>query len=182
MSRYFDKLGVKDQSHFTVTIPVNMKPMPNSLKDVQLNNILSTATVNIPLSTDLDYAMKETRKYLDAGYSFLNLRTGMYMMNIFGLCPVAITRMVMYSKVLTINVLISNTPGPSKHAYLYGRKIKEFAGLGPNNGQSGLTILITSYCGLVRIQILADTNLKMDPKLLMEYIEDQIDENIVKFC
>ena len=181
MSSYLDKLGVEDQTHFTATIPVNMKPLPNSLEEVQFDNRLSAATINIPLSTDLEYVMKETRKSLEVGYFLPNLRTGMYLTNFFGLCPVALTRMVMHIKLLMINVVISNTPGPSDSSYFCDRRIKELSGIGPNNGQAGLTILISSYLGLVRVQILADKNLKMDPKVLMEHIEDQLDKSMLKF-
>ena len=182
MSSYFDNLGVEDQTHFTATIPINMKPLPNSLEEVQFNNRLAATNINIPLSTDLGYVMKEIRKFLDVGLSLPILRSGMYIVYFFGLCPVALTRMVMHKKMFAVNVVISNTPGPSKQAYFCDRRMKDCAGVGPNAGQAGLSILISSFLGLVRLQMLADKNQKMDPKVLMEHIEDQLDQCILKFC
>ena len=182
LSTYFNKLGVKDQSYFSVTIPANMKPLPNSLEEVKFCNTSTIWMANVPLSTDLDYVMKETRKYLDIGFSLPLLRTGMYVINFFGSCPAAIARMLMYGNTSRLNTVISNTPGPPKPMYFCDQKVKDIGGTGPNVGHSGLTILISSYCGLVKLQILADKNLKMDPKVLMKHIEDQLDSYIVKYC
>ena len=182
LSTYFDKLGVKDQSYFTVVIPVNMKPSPRSIEDVKFSNMLTASAVNIPLSKNLNYVMKETKKSLNVAFTMPILRFGMYMMDFFGICPVAMIRMLKDKTILTLNVTISNTPGPSKPAYFYDCKIKDFAGIGQNNGTSGLTFLISSYCGEVKFQALADKNLKMDPKVLMKHIEEQLDNSILNFC
>ena len=37
-SKYFTELGIHKQTHFTCSVPVNMKPPPKTIDDVQFDN------------------------------------------------------------------------------------------------------------------------------------------------
>lgn len=55
-------------------------------------------------------------------------------------------------------------------------------GVGPNVGGSGLTMLISSYCSQIKLQMLADAHLGMNPRKLMDYIENEIELCITKYA
>lgn len=38
ISQYFTSIGIKDQSYFTTSIPVSMKPQPRTIEDVRFGN------------------------------------------------------------------------------------------------------------------------------------------------
>jgi len=73
--------------------------------------------MNIPLSSDIDYIMKENRKTLDSGMSLVVLRFGTWVVTFIGSLPEALGRLVMLDNSSKINMIISNTPGPKDPVY-----------------------------------------------------------------
>ena len=116
-SKYFTELGIKNQTHFTVSVPVNMKPMPTKISEVRFNNEYAPCLTNVPISTDLDFTMSEIRKYFDIGYSIKVARFGMWILTAVGSLPTALSRHCIMDGCHNLDMIISNTPGPKQTIY-----------------------------------------------------------------
>lgn len=178
-SKLFTEMGITKQTHFSVSVPVNMKPLPRNIQEVQFNNSCSLCLAKIPISTDLGYTMKKAREYFDSGFNLVTLRFGMYVINFMGSLPDAFWRLAITDNSKNMNTIISNTPGPQEPIYFCDQVIKEIGGVGPNVGGSGITLLISSYWGKIKLQLLADSNLSMDPHRLLAHLEKQLDDAIM---
>ena len=178
-SKYFTKLGILKQTYFTASVPVNMKPLPSSIEEVQFNNNVSFCLANVPISTDMESTMKSLRSYFDTGFSLANLRFGQWAATGTGSLPVSILRLFVMDNTENMDTCISNTPGPQKPIYFCDQKVLDLGGIGPNIGKTGITILISSYCSKIKLQILADKNLEMDPSVFLNHLEAQLDEAIL---
>ena len=95
--------------------------------------------------------------------------------------PAAITKLLMSDSAKSINTIISNTPGPLAPIYFWDQVVYDLCAIGPNVGNSGVTFHISSYCGKVKIQFLADKELQMEPYRLLYYIEHQLNDSIQKY-
>jgi len=184
ISKYFTELGISEdkQTHFSLSLPVNMKPQPKSIDDVQFKNSCSLVLANIPLSSDIGYVMKKNREIFDVGFSLHVLRFGVWVISFMGFLPEAFSRACIRDNSKGLNIIISNTPGPQTPLFFCDKEVIDIGGIGPNVGTSGLTILISSYCGRVKLQMLADDNLRMDPHKLLAHLEEQIDESIKTYA
>ena len=184
LSKYFIELGIPEdkQTHFSLSIPINMKPQPKTIDEVQFCNSWSLCLANIPLSTNLEYTMKKNRETFDPGFTLTALRFGVWVVSFMGILPEVFSRLTIRDNSKRLNTIISNTPGPQSPIYFCDQMVYDMCGVGPNVGWSGLTMLISSYAGKVKLQLLADSNLNMDPKELLKHLESQLDQSIQKIC
>jgi len=184
LSKYFTELGISEdkQTHFSLSLPVNMKPQPKSIDDVQFKNSCSLVLANVPLSSDINYVMTKNRETFDIGFPLHVLRFGVWVVSCVGFLPEAFARACIRDNSKGLNIIISNTPGPQTPLFFCNQEITDMGGTGPNVGSTGLTLLISSYCGRVKLQMLADDNLNMDPQRLLAHLERQIEESIQNYA
>lgn len=147
LSKYIEELGIPKEkhTHFSLSIPVNMKPPASSLEDVQFYNTCSIALANVPLSHDISLITKEVKKKLDVSFTLQSLRLGVWMVSFSGSLPEVLYRLMSFENLSGLDMIISNTPGPTKPMFFADSEVYEIGGIGPNVGKTGLTILIASY-------------------------------------
>ena len=93
ISQYFTSLGIKDQTYFTTSIPINMKPQPRTIEDVRFGNDWSACLANVPLSTDIEKVMKVNRKNFDKGQTMGAITFGALVLSSVGLLPDGVARL-----------------------------------------------------------------------------------------
>lgn len=123
--------------------------------------------------------MKEIRKYFDEGYTLPFLRFGMWVVTAIANMPTALSRLCLMDGCHNLDMIISNTPGPKDSIYFCNQKVFDIGGVGSNIGVTGITMLISSYCGKIKIQILTDKDLNMDPQVFLTHLEKQLDQSIL---
>jgi diacylglycerol O-acyltransferase len=182
LSKYLEELGIPKErhTHFSLSVPVNMKPMAYRIEEVQFYNTCSLVLTNVPISQDIAYITKEVKKTWDYRHTLQNLRLGIWIVSFMGAMSEVLYRITSFKNQSALDMIISNTPGPPEPIFFCDEQVLGLGGVGPNVGDTGLTILISSYCGKVKMQILADKNLQMDPKRLMEHFEMQLDRSIAE--
>ena len=107
-SRHFVELGLPQdkQTHFSCSIPVNMKSQPRCLEEVEFCNSCSLWVAKIPLSTDIEYVMKKNREIFDPGFSFTALRFGVWVVSFIGILPELFARLITRDNSKRLNIII----------------------------------------------------------------------------
>jgi len=126
--------------------------------------------------------MNKARETLDKNFSLLALRFLSIVLSIVGRFPEAYSRACIRDNTTSMNMVISNTPGPQSPIFFCDKEVYDMGGVGPNVGTTGITMLISSYCGQVKLQLLADKSLNMDATVFMKHLEQQLDESIQKYA
>lgn len=136
LSKHIAELGIPEdkQTHFSLSIPINMKPQPKTIDDVQFNNGCSLCLANVPLSTNLEFTMKKNRETFDHGFSLTALRFGVWVVTFMGILPEVFSRLTIRDNSKRLNLIISNTPGPQSPIYFCDKQVVDMSGVGPNVG------------------------------------------------
>ena len=115
MSKYFEELHIpqEKQTHFSVTVSINMKPPADSLEKITFKNTNSLALVNVPLTQNLGKCLSKIRDQLKNSMSFHNLSFRIWVVSFLGSCPDYIYRILGYDNNKGLDIILSNTPGPT---------------------------------------------------------------------
>jgi len=71
-------------------------------------------------------------------------------------------------------LVLTNVPGPRKHLYMAGSRIRNMMFWVPQSAHMGLGISIFSYAGEVRIGVAADAALVPNPDSLVEHVHGEV--------
>ncbi len=71
-------------------------------------------------------------------------------------------------------LVLTNVPGPRKHLYMAGSRIRNMLFWVPQSAHMGLGISIFSYAGEVRIGVAADAALVPNPDSLIEHVHGEV--------
>ncbi|CAI2363604.1 unnamed protein product [Moneuplotes crassus] len=176
LSDCLEEYGIskEKQTHFSLSVPVNMKPPATCLDEVEFGNTCSLALVNVPLGKDMGNTLADLKSKFSKAMTLYNLRFGVWAVSFMGACPEFLYRIISYGPQKELDMIISNTPGPKNPIYFCDKKVTDIGGSGPNVGSTGLTLLISSYCDKVKVQALSDKNLMMDASKLIKTIESKM--------
>lgn len=158
-----------------VAIPIGVKNTPKSTSEVQMQiDILGAITVLKRIDDPLKYydlISKETRYTIKNHY---NTSASRYL---FSLCnqflPYSIHRKMVKHVANTVDLSISNLPGPRREMSYCNSKLEEIIPF-ISMGIGKAFIIIGTYNGKVRIITNVDAALKINVEMLTKYIEDEI--------
>jgi len=72
-------------------------------------------------------------------------------------------------------LVMTNVPGPRKHLYFAGRKLRNMMFWVPQSAHLGLGVSIFSYAGEVRVGVATDAALVPDPDTLIQHVHGEMD-------
>ncbi len=72
-------------------------------------------------------------------------------------------------------LVMTNVPGPRKHLYLAGCKLRNMMFWVPQSARLGLGVSIFSYAGEVRVGVAVDAALVPDPDTLVQHVHGELD-------
>ena len=72
-------------------------------------------------------------------------------------------------------LVMTNVPGPRKHLYFAGQKLKNMMFWVPQSAHLGLGVSIFSYAGEVRVGVATDAALVPDPDTLVQHVHGELD-------
>ncbi len=72
-------------------------------------------------------------------------------------------------------LVMTNVPGPRKHLYFAGQKLRNMMFWVPQSAHLGLGVSIFSYAGEVRVGVAADAALVPDPDTLIQHAHGEMD-------
>ena len=178
IKKWLSKNGVKDPSKILTLIPVNLRPLPTNIHELKIGNYVHGSRNEIYLEDNLNEAIKSAQKSfkskitsrrldsIDIFYSFL-----LYL-------PDFIKNKFFPNIMNGVHLLFSNIQGSDSIWKIWGKEVLEFE-LHPNLTSSwNLNIMCTTYNKKMRLILLANSELKMDPKQLMDIVNEDIKNDI----
>jgi diacylglycerol O-acyltransferase / wax synthase len=157
LRRFLERRGDDVPNYLVALVPVSVR-RPN--EKGELGNRISTIMVRLPLAEAdprerLAQLRDETKRLKESD----NARAASLIIEATGWAPPTINRLLSsaMARPLLFNLVVSNVPGPQRHLYLLGRRIKEiypFVPLSPQN--HALSIGMISYDGRVYFGLAAD--------------------------
>jgi diacylglycerol O-acyltransferase / wax synthase len=157
LRRFLERRCDDVPNYLVALVPVSVR-RPN--EKGELGNRISTIMVRLPLAEAdprerLAQLRDETKRLKESD----NARAASLIIEATGWAPPTINRLLStaMARPLLFNLVVSNVPGPQRHLYLLGRRIKEiypFVPLSPQN--HALSIGMISYDGRVYFGLAAD--------------------------
>jgi diacylglycerol O-acyltransferase len=180
LHRFLERRGDTVPDYLVALVPVSIR-RPN--EKGELGNRISTIMVRLPLSEPdprkrLARLRDETRRLKESD----NARAASLIIEATGWAPPTINRVLSsaMARPLLFNLVVSNVPGPQRHLYLLGRRIKEiypFVPLSPQN--HALSIGMISYDGRVYFGLAADHDVIPDLDDLAAALRESLREQPV---
>jgi diacylglycerol O-acyltransferase len=180
LRRYLEDRGDEVPDYLVALVPVSIR-RPN--EKGELGNRISTIMVRLPLSEPdprerLVRLRDETRRLKESD----NARAASLLIEATGWAPPTLNRLLSsaMARPLIFNLVVSNVPGPQRHLYLLGRRIREiypFVPLSPQN--HAVSIGMISYDGRVYFGLAGDRDVVPDLEDLATALREALREQPV---
>jgi len=180
ISDWYAKNGVHNPGDLVMTVPVNMKTLPERVEDINMNNGTSTVTIHLPIVGNLKEAIYTSKERFAKYFKLPTLLAALNLQAFFSYVPPGIGRAFYKFFTKEIDIVLSNVSGAREAMYFCNREIlgiTVFLGL---FSDVGLNIVVNSYNMKVKVQITADRKIQMDPEQLKDFIEANLDEKILE--
>lgn len=114
---WYGKNGVSNPGDLILTIPVNMKTLPDKVEEINMNNGTSTITIHLPIVKDLKEAIYESKKRFAKFYNLPTLLAALNLQAFFSYVPPGIGRAVYKFFTKDIDIVLSNVNGTKDALY-----------------------------------------------------------------
>jgi WS/DGAT/MGAT family acyltransferase len=156
-----DRIGVR------AMVPVNIRTAEEALE--KLGNHFGLVALDLPVSVGdpLD-RLREIKRHMDALKHTPEATTTYSIVQVAGMTPVGIERLVIRFFTSKTSVVMTNVAGPRHKLYLAGNPIRQVNFWVPQTAGIGLGISIFSYAGEVVVGVMANAKLVPDPETIVE--------------
>lgn len=110
--------GAKDLGDLVLTVPVNMKTLPDKVEDINMNNGTSTVTIQLPIVSDLREAIYQSKRRFEKHYTLPTLLATLGLQDFFSYVPPGLGRMIYKYFTKDIDLVLSNVSGAREPLYL----------------------------------------------------------------
>lgn len=165
--------------HLCLAIPVNLKFPPTCLDEVQIENNLAAAKVEMPLISELSKEqIRSIKRKVQPQLDFKCLKSVRGIQTAFTYLPYIVAKDSYWDFGKDLDIVISNIPGSKTHNFLDGKRVREIVAWAPPLVEATLNIFIHTYNGQTRIQIVSDSGLRLDAQKILDRIEEILDNKI----
>ena len=155
-----------------------MRPLPTNINELKFGNYVLGSRNEIYLKDDLSEAIKSVQGSFKSKITPLRLNTLDIFFSFFKYLPDFISKGFYPKSFKGVHLLFSNIPGSESIWKIWGKEVLEFE-MYPNiQLQWNLNIVCTTYNKKMRLMLLANSELKMDPKQLMDIVNEDIINDI----
>jgi len=177
----FWQKGSHDCKHLVLMIPVNIKPLPKRIKDIEFNNIVPAAKMELPLVQEIDSkSIESIKRAFHKRMNFYYIYACFIIQWIFGFLPQFISRFLYNDFTHNIDLIVSNIPGMKEPLYMGGAKVLSMSAFAPPLGMCPLNIYVNTFVGMTWLQLVSDSAIKLDVQELVKRLEREIDDQINK--
>lgn len=124
---WYSKNGVQNPGDLILTIPVNMKTLPDRVEDINMNNGTSTVTIHLPVYKDLKTAIYTAKTRFDQFYKLPTLLAALNLQAFFSYVPPGIGRAFYKFFTKDIDLVLSNVSGTREALHIANRKIRKYS-------------------------------------------------------
>ena len=174
---YFESKGDFKTKALNIVIPANIRFKPYStFKSVKLENKFAVVPLRVPLTTDLDEALRiiphvtsKMKQALGEVYTtyFFTKMSLLFL-------PYFFTNAYLNFSTKPFALAFSNMPGLLKPVVIHGRNHQKMTSYIQNPSTCGMTISCISYCDYFKITCLADDTIIRDPQTLVHLLEENL--------
>ena len=168
MRAYLDELGELPSESLVTMCPISVRGEPSAEPTLAIEPELGNqvAIMLVPLRTDVADPVQRLRAIAAATSEakaaqhavpaklLTNIQSNMQ-----ATAAAAVARLSLLAagRIVLTNTIVSNVPGPPETVFLAGRRMRKNLGVVPLNTGIGLVHLVTSYEGMLAINVVADT-------------------------
>ena len=166
--------------HLVICYPINMKPLPKSLEEVNITNNTTGTGVIIKLIDDVftesKYISKQLGGFLRNPHYANALQWSTDRM--FSHLPFNTARSLIHDAYKAYDITMSNVPGPKVNLIYAGSKVEDLIAIF-TTGFTHVFLMVMSYGGSFKFNLTYDSSLGLDPNVFMSFIHDEM-ENIIR--
>ena len=180
ISKWCHANEVFNLSNLKIWFPVNMRPLPNNMNEINLNNWLTSLLQDLPLNTNINQSLDYLKRNKNEFNNFKFLTCLSYFQKILPLLPEIIVRKLFSDFFVGVYMMFSNIPFPSESFHICNREVTDVALFANYFYNWRINFVAMTYKGKLKFMIMADRNLKMDPQQLMNLVVDELKEQIAQ--
>jgi diacylglycerol O-acyltransferase len=178
--QWFKEHGVKGAEKIGMIIPVNLRDLPTSYDDLQIDNAIASAKFELPIKSDMGSIMETIKPTILRMTSPEILYASLNLLKCIPYFPEVVNYQMFEDFTQGCDVSFSNIPFSDVPWVISGKKVTQMTFF--NNLCLGISMALMGYTydGKVRFSLQTKKNQKMDAAKLMEYIVKNVDEEIKK--
>ena len=170
-----------DNEYYTCAVPVNTKSIPKNIRETRLENEASGVLATIPISDSINADLLKSI-HLEMAKTAKDIRYIYTVKYINFFCstvtPKFVWDMILMKTLNSLDINISNVPGPSFSGYVGDCKVLQ-AFVVPPIGAHKVFMGAQSYKGDFCLTFRCDTSIECEPNKFIQIMEDVI-ENYIK--
>jgi len=169
------KIEFKKLKSYKCFFPIGKTSIPNSYKDLEINNNAQVAIMSIPLIRDLRseyFRVGKVFKSTLQNSEYCNAATILAKILV-EFAPKDFMNWISDWYMGNIDLVVSNLPGPTSPLYYAGSKVTKMIGF-PTVSRFRTFIAISSYDNLFRIVMSVDVDSQIDSRNFIEMIDKQL--------
>lgn len=175
---YLCEVGKSDElADLPIAMTFNSRSRSDKLKNViPLGNNSGGVLFDLPISVaDPFTRLAVTRNKINKlkGLSHPQIFSAIYN-HIIGILPDIIARLSTFAIKRHIALIVSNIPGPVESIYMMGFPVERIVFVPPLVADTGLSVSMFSYNGVLKMTIMSDENIIKNPSALTENFEKEV--------
>ena len=174
---YLSKVKSEELVDLPIAMTFNSRSKSDKLKNViPLGNNSGGVLFDLPVSVaDPITRLKVTRDKINKlkSLSHPQIFSAIYS-NIIGLLPHMIGRLSTFALKRHVSLIVSNIPGPVETIYLMGYPVERIVFVPPLVADTGLSVSMLSYNGVLRMTVMSDENIVKNPTALTDSFEREV--------
>jgi len=182
ISKSFDKYTCDNMpeiptkySSFKCLIPMGVKDVPKSVNDVRLENDTISTIVDLKRVENVEKDVKSVNEEMKRVFRNINYMKAVKFFKslVVEYLPNYFANTIIQRSASMYDLIVSNIPGPCRQLVYSGNNVSEVIPL-MSVGFSKCFVSSQTYQGTIGISVSIDSNLEVDPKKLISYMEEEI--------
>ena len=163
-------------------IPINMRGLPSNIQELKLGNYVTAIKFELPLHKNIQSAIKSAKNAIRDYLNPILLRVLNNFSKFWEWMPIVLSKKAFFDFYHNVHLIFSNIPFSEVSWYLWNKEITEFGAYVNCQLECNLNIVCITYKKMMRLYVMANSELKMNPQELIDIIIDEITEEIKEHC
>ncbi|CAI2368130.1 unnamed protein product [Moneuplotes crassus] len=181
LDKWYKEHGIEGAERIKTINSINMRGLPESMKDVNLFNESIGSHFELPIIPDLDQAIKIARRNFKTDLDFFSLFCIKRFSDIFPYLPEVILRLFMATFYHGAGMIFSNVPFSSKPWYIANKTCNKIGVFGTPHQNVKFFFVVSTYREKLYLSAIANEGLKMNPQRLLDLVQEYLEKEIKEF-
>lgn len=178
LDKWYREHGVEGADKIMLLMPINNRPPPKSMAELDLDNNMTAIKFEQPIKPDIQAAMAENRRTLSHLLNPTYLACSKTMGKLLPYLSENACRGVFADFCKGVDFMFSNVPFSTEPWHFCNKEIRRFGVFVNVQGETCVNFVAVTYKGNLRLTVMAKNQLKMDPARLLDIVVQQIEDDI----